>query len=47
MTNAHKHPTCSQNMHPGFTPGAYHNLDPTQTIPTKILANRVKDPYRS
>ena len=39
MTNAHKHPTCSQNMHPGFTPAAYHNpdrLDPTQTrLPTR------------
>jgi hypothetical protein len=33
MTNAHRHPTYSQNMHKGFTPAAYHNpdrLDPTQ-----------------
>jgi hypothetical protein len=39
MTNAHKHPTCSQNMHTGFAHAAYHNpdqLDPTQTIPTKL-----------
>jgi hypothetical protein len=38
MTNAHRHPTSSQNMHIGFTPAAYHEpdwLDPTQTVPTK------------
>jgi hypothetical protein len=32
-------------MHPGFTPAAYQKpdqLDPTQTIPTKIPTNRVK-----
>jgi hypothetical protein len=34
-------------MHTAFTPAAYHNpdrLDPTQIIPTKIPANRVKGP---
>jgi hypothetical protein len=38
MTNARRHPTCSQNMHASFTPAAYHELDrldPTQTVPTK------------
>jgi hypothetical protein len=46
MTNTHRHPTYSQNMHTDFAPAAYHNpdrLDPTQTIPT----NRVKGPCRS
>jgi hypothetical protein len=34
VRNARRHPTCSQNMHTGFTPAAYNNpnrLDPTQT----------------
>jgi hypothetical protein len=38
MTNAHRHLTCSQNMHAGFAPAAYHEpdqLDPTRTVPTK------------
>jgi hypothetical protein len=50
-TNAHRHPTCSQNMHTDFTPAAYHEpdrLDPTRTVPTNhIPTNHVKGPCRS